>query len=131
MSNQANDLQTLADTLLDHAAAIAPHQVEVDRLKEIFAEATTTADKPLRFASAKGMVETRRGSTAAKKGETFELDPEKFKLLPEETRKMLLKAKVVTKVEVMSRAAKPAVSVKPVLPASNDNPAPAADEAAA
>lgn len=122
MSNtQTNDLQSVADEILDNAIAAAPFTARIDELKEVMSAATTTAGLALRFSSAKGMVETRKGSTGASKGFVAQFDPQRYELLPEKKRAELVKLGVVTIVEVFGKVSKPAVTIKPIL--ANDNQA--------
>ena len=109
-----NDLQNVADTIIDLQVEITPILEQIEDLKDVLRDATTKADKALRFSSAKGMVETKRGSVAELKGEEPVLNSTVFATLPEETKTMLVDIGVVSLKEVWSKNSKPAITVKPV-----------------
>lgn len=108
-----NDLQTLADRLLSLKIAIAPQELEIEMLKTVFSEATTTAGEKLSFSSALGMVETRKGSIKASKGIVPVLKPDVWPSVPDNIKAQLQLLGLVVLEEQFSKESKPAVSIKP------------------
>ena len=109
-----NDLQSTADELLRTAARIAPDLAKIETLKTVFSDATDKAGEGLRFASALGMVETRKGSNGGKKGEQLVVNAIKYQALDPSIRDQLAVLGVIVIEPVMGRVSRPAVSVKPV-----------------
>ena len=107
-----NDLQIQADKLLTLAAKLAPDLSTYEELKTVFSDATTRAGEALRFSSALGMVETRKGSAGGVKGAQTVLDEERYNALPPGVQTELRLAGVVKTIPVMGRASKPAVCLK-------------------
>lgn len=111
-----NDLQTVAETLLDLTIEVTPKLEAIEGLKDILRDATTKADDAMRFVSPHGLVETRRGTLAVLRGEKPVVNEAVFASLPAAKQAELIELGVISLQEDWSRAAKPAITVKPVFP---------------
>lgn len=110
----------LAEQLLDleikHAAVFARQ----DELKEGLREISTSIDAGFTVDltdKGKGKVTVGKGSEEKLKGILPELDPEKFLALPKKRQESLTAQGLVSMVQQRSKARKPSVSTKPILPA--------------
>ena len=108
-----NDLQTQAEKLLSLKISIAPAEAEIERLKDVLAEATNKAGEGLSFASTLGMVSTRKGSVKTSKGKIPVLKPALWPLVAEPTRTQLQLLGVIVIEEQFSKESKAAVTIKP------------------
>ena len=114
-----NDLQAIADRILELKIGIKPAENEIEELAELLRIATTKAGEPQRFASSLGMVETKRGAAPKTTPAGPVFHPEAWDRLLPANKKMLINVGIVTmSEETTSNGSKPAVTIRPIYPAA-------------
>lgn len=104
----------VATELLTVQKKIQPHLDRIAELKEFFVEEVRANDN-VGFTvtiAGKGRVTVSKESFAEVKGQVLEFDPDAFSNLPDEVKQVLLERRVVSRVDKISKASKPSVTIK-------------------